>query len=383
MKSPTELGQQLARQWHDAGKREQLLLTDDVWPLRIPIGRPTATEFTHDTAHVRAHVDQWRSVAVGDVQSESVRFRSGAEPVVVPTHWILRSAIEWADASDDVLVQAEHHDLAQLIEATPAAFHRVLARQRGLWRTRSREEVIQAAAVALELEPGCAEGRPLRSVAVAGIDSKFFERHATLVTALLDVRFDGEASKQGLVRFLNAADEGEHWLLVAPLSPGLLPFARQRVRARELLDTPLPARRILIVENERCLHLLPMLPDTISVLGAGLNLAWMEASWLHERIVGYWGDMDTWGLQMLSHARRWQPHVEAFLMTEALFDAHASTLAVEEGTIAAWDPPSGLTAEEQSLYARLRSSDKGRLEQEFLSRVDVVNAFAAWGKAST
>lgn len=381
LKSPSDLAQQLARHWHDAGKREQLLLAPGGWPMHVPIGRPTAAEFTHETARVRAHVEQWRSIATGDVQSESIRYRNGAEPVVVPTHWILRSATEWADASNDALVQTEQRDLAELIEITPIIFHRVLVRQRGLWRTRSREDILKAAAVAMELAPGYAEGRPLRSVAVAGVDSKFFERHAALVTALLDARFDGEASKHGLVRFLNAADESEHWLLVAPLAPGLLPFARQRVRARELLDVPLPARRILIIENERCLHLLPALADTIAVLGAGLNLAWMECSWLRERTVGYWGDIDTWGLQMLAQARRRLPHLQSFLMTESLFDAYASTLAVNEGAVAAWDPPPDLTAAEQALYARLRSSQKGRLEQEFLPRDDVVHAFAAWGTA--
>ncbi len=70
-----------------------------------------------------------------------------------------------------------------------------------------------------------------------GNDSKFFERHASLLTALLDERFDGEASRQGLAGFLGALPEDDHWLLIAPLAPGLLPFAQMRVRASELLTT--------------------------------------------------------------------------------------------------------------------------------------------------
>lgn len=377
MKSPNDVARLLARQWQDADKRERLL-QPDAWPMRVPIGLPSATAFTHETSRVRAHVEEWRAVTIGEVATEPVRFRSGAEPVVVPTHWVLASALDWADASNDANVQAEQTELGQLLEAVPWLFHRLLVRQRSLWRTRPHQEVIQAAMLALGLEPGMAAGRPMRSVSVAGIDSKFMERHGALVTRLLDVRFEGQASKQGLARFLDAADEGEHWLLVAPLSHGLLPFARQRVRDRELMEVPLPARRILVVENDRCLHLLPPMPDTIAVLGAGLNLNWLGASWLRERDIGYWGDLDTWGLQMLAHARRLQPKVEAILMNRSVFEVHGPDFAVCEDTPALPDPPDGLNQEEQALYCYLRGLPKGRLEQEFLPADEVANALAQW-----
>jgi hypothetical protein len=380
LKSPSELERLLARHWEDAGKRERQLLQPDAWPMLIPIGRPTATVFTQETSRVRAHVEDWRTVTIGEVISEPVRFRNGAEPVLLPTHWSLASAVEWADASNDTAVQVEQAELSQLLEAIPALFHRLLIRQRSLWRTRPRDEVVKATKLALGLEPGMATGRPMRSISVAGIDSKFMERHGALVTALLDVRFEGQASKQGLVRFLDAADEGEHWLLVAPLTQGLLPFARQRVRARELVEVPLPARRILVVENDRCLHLLPPMPDTIAVLGAGLNLAWLGAPWLRERDIGYWGDLDTWGLQMLAHARRLQPEIEAILMNYPVFKAHGPDLAVSEDITALPEPPDGLNQEERTLYCYLRGLPKGRLEQEFLPAAEVANALAQWGR---
>ena len=76
--------------------------------------------------------------------------------------------------------------------------------------------------------------------------------------------------------------------------PAARAFARQRVPASELQATPLPAAHILLVENERCLHLLPRpLAGTIAILGAGRNLAWLAAPWLQARRVAYWGDIDT------------------------------------------------------------------------------------------
>lgn len=217
-----------------------------------------------------------------------------------------------------------------------------------------------------------------RSAAESGDDSKFMERHRALVTALLDIRFDGQASQLGLNSFLDAADEGEHWLLVVPLSPGLLPFAQQRVRARELRETPLPANHILLIENDRCLHLLPTMPDTIAILGSGLDLAWLRADWLHERNLGYWGDMDTWGLRMLASARTIQSNLTPLLMDQNLFERLSSRLAVPEPTTAGPFPPDGLNGTEQAFYQHLLDQAKGRIEQEFLPRDIVMDALSRW-----
>jgi hypothetical protein len=378
VKSPDELAEILTRQWHSADKREQRLLDPQAWPIPLPIGRPSPTLFAQQTVQVREHIERWRAVTVGEVKWQSIAYRSAAEPVLLPQHWQLRSPEEWAHASGDALVQLELQRLRYLLDRVDARFHSLLLRQRALWRDRDDDEVARATVLAIELEPGIAAGRPLRSLALAGIDSKFMERHRALVTALLDIRFDGQASQLGLSSFLDAADEGDHWLLVAPLSPGLLPFAQQRVRARELRDTPLPAKRILLIENDRCLHLLPALPDTIAVLGSGLDLAWLCADWLRGRDLGYWGDMDTWGLRMLARARGFQPRLVPLLMDQLLFERLADTLAVPEPITAGSTSPSGLTGAEQALYQHLIKQAKGRIEQEFLPRSIVADAMSGW-----
>lgn len=378
MKSPEELATRLVRQWQRPDRREQRLLDPQAWPLDLPIGCPSPALFKHQTAKVREHIARWRTVAVGKVEWQPVAFRSAAEPVSLPLRWQLATPEEWATASADRQVQLELRRLLHLCTHVDPRFHPLLIRQRSLWRERNDAEVIRAAALALELEPGMAEGRPLRSIALAGIDSKFMERHQALVTALLDLRFDGLVSELGLAGFLEAADEGAHWLLVAPLTSGLLPFTRQRVRARELLDTPLPAACILVVENERCLHHLPALPNTIAVLGSGLDLAWLQADWLRERRIGYWGDMDTWGLHMLACARNLQPHLEALLMQRDLFDHHAAQLAVPEPVTAGPEPPAGLTCHEQTFYLHLHGLKKGRIEQEFLPEAMVAEVLSRW-----
>lgn len=390
MKSPAHLAQQLARQWQRADWRERHLLhagDGDAWPLRLPIGVPDAARFSDDSAALRQHLRQWRDVAArgpGVVQWTQRSYRAGSAPVDVPTHWLLArpadcvAALARHGGRAGAQAAASHQALAAVLAQMDARFHRLLLRRLALWQGVPANAVATAARMALALEPGCAQGLPLRALAVAGNDSKFFERHASLLIALLDERFDGEASRQGLTNFLGAQPEGEHWLLLAPLSPGLLPFARQRVPTSDLHTTALPARHILLVENERCLHLLPQpLAGTIAVLGAGLNLGWLAAPWLQGCRVAYWGDIDTWGLQMLATARGLLPQLTALLMDRATFDAHAAQAVAEP--VPCDPPPSArLHAPEQALDAHLRTLAKGRLEQEFIAPAAVARAVRDW-----
>ena len=389
MKSPQALAAKLAQQWNSADWRErQLLGTTAAWPLTLPIGQPDTAVFLNDAAALRSHLQQWRAVeqdGLGHVQWQERRYRGSSDAIAVPTHWQLAkpsqciAAIRHFKVLGHAQVHSDYARLSTLIAGVERpGFQRLLVRRLVQWRDVPVDAVMAAAHMALQLEPGCAQGKPLRALAVQGNDTKFFERHASLLTALLDERFDGEASRQGLVGFLGALPEDDHWLLIAPLAPGLLPFAQMRVRASELLTTPLPGSRILLVENERCLHQLPApVQDTIAVLGAGLNLGWLAAPWLQERSVAYWGDLDTWGLRMLATARHHLPHLHALLMDRATFSAHQH-LAVAE-PVHAPEPISGAqTPEEAALQAHLRAQDKGRLEQEFLPTDTVHRAVRTW-----
>ena len=389
MKSPQELAARLAQHWNSADWRErQLLGAAAAWPLTLAIGQPDTAVFLNDAAALRCHLQQWRAVeqhGLGSVQWQERRYRGSSDAIAVPTHWQLAkpsqciAAISHFKVPGHAQVKSDYARLSTLIAGVERpGFQRLLVRRLVQWRETPTEAVIAAAHTALQLEPGCAQGKPLRALAVQGNDTKFFERHASLLTALLDERFDGEASRQGLVGFLGALPEDDHWLLIAPLSPDLLPFAQMRVRASELLTTPLPDSRILLVENERCLHQLPQpVAHTIAVLGAGLNLGWLAAPWLQGRRVAYWGDLDTWGLHMLATARHHLPHLQALLMDAATFSAHQH-LAVAE-PVHAPEPISGAqTPEEAALQAHLRAQARGRLEQEFLPTDTVHRAVRTW-----
>ncbi len=207
MKSPQELAARLAQQWNSADWRErQLLGSPSAWPLTLPIGQPDTALFLTDATALRSHLQQWRTVeqhGLGGVQWQERRYRGSSDAIAVPTHWQLAKPSQYLAAighfkvPGHAQVKSDYARLGAIIAAVERpGFQRLLVRRLVQWREIPTEAVITAARMALQLEPGCAEGRPLRALAVQGNDSKFFERHASLLTALLDERCDGEASRQ-------------------------------------------------------------------------------------------------------------------------------------------------------------------------------------------
>lgn len=378
MKSPIEISLHLARQWYQSGIRVKRLSVPQAWPLSLSIGKPSAALFSQNPQAVQRHVEAWRKVHVGTVDWGEIAYRAGLDPVLLPLQWHLRNPTEWIEATGDAEVLSEYRRLEYLTERIAPCFHALLLTQRQLWLKKNVDELITAANVALRLEPGCANGRAFRMLAEYGVDTKFFERNAALLSRLLDERFEGEPSQQGLAVFLDALDESNHWLLLVPLAPDLLPFKRLRVTAAELAETDWPCSRVLAVENEQCLHLLPALPGTIAILGAGLDLRWLAAPKLADMPIAYWGDLDTWGLLMLARARHYQPNIRSLLMDRSLFDTYASERAVIEPVKAGDSAPEGLEDSEVKLYQHLSVQERGRLEQEYLPRDVVWAALMHW-----
>lgn len=379
MKSPGEAAKELQRKWKSADQRELLLLREEAWPIRISIGTPSPSTFKNEPAALRAHLSAWRKVSVGQVHWESVRYQSGAEPLDIPVFWELSTLDELALAADHSATMASAQRMKRLLATVDVQFHRIIVRRLSLHEAQAEDDVVAMAWLATRLEPGCGMGRPLRAVGAdhPGVDTKFLERNQPLLKAFLDARFEGQCSPQGLTHFLGCVEEGEHWLLVISLDDGLLPFARQRVRALDLAKTALPASHILVVENEQCAHQLPRLESTVAILGAGLNLEWLSGAAFDEKRIGYWGDLDSWGMTMLASARTWRPGLTALMMDEATFQSFKER-AVVEPAIAGPDAPTNLSSQEESLYRLMVTAERGRLEQEYLTIDCVHRALREW-----
>ena len=393
MKTPDQIRQTFIRWWDDASSRTRRLTDASAWPAEVALGRPSPTKLRDHPADVAKLIDRWRKDPIGRIEGVVVvwtdrAYRATGGVVSLPRCVRIEKPSAWIAATGDDRIVDEFQKLQRIVAAAEPSLHETLIRRRPAWRDRPLAEVVTACHMATRLTPGHAEGRPLRMLtfpeSIGDVDTKFFERNRTLMTALLDVLHDGAVGTLGLETFLDAAPETDRWVLIADLDGGWMPFPRLRVRTSDLAGRGLPHRNILVVENEKPVHVLPSLEHTAAVLGCGFDVGWMSAPWLDKCRVAYWGDIDTWGLSFLAHARHHRPKLHAILMDRDAYDCGIRQ-AVPEPTPApaAHRYRECLTGPERDLDEFLRRQSKGRMEQEFMDPRVIVKEVRQWHRDPT
>jgi hypothetical protein len=240
----------------------------------------------------------------------------------------------------------------------------------------SMDECATIAKLLPQLHSGMGQGQYLRALAFIDIDSKFLESHMFIIENLLNVLHADFSIENDLYDWLGCKQNPKNWLTIFPLDPKckslLAGLAILQLPAAELMDYPLPAENILVVENMQSGLGLPPMENTIAVIGCGRNIAWLYADWLKSKKVMYWGDIDTWGLTILSEARELCNNIQAIMMDGETFNAHLHLLTIEPTSNR--NLPASLTDAEQSLFKQLSEmcDQPNRLEQERLPQAYVL-----------
>jgi hypothetical protein len=214
----------------------------------------------------------------------------------------------------------------------------------------------------------------LRHIDVSGVDTKFVENNQRLLTRLLEATLPSDqreslpASSDFARRFgyrsrpyytrLRLLDPTD-----SPFPPGVTEIA---LRTDELAQVPLPARRIFVVENEVSYLAFPAVEDAVVVFGSGFALTnTLDLPWLAAKDVVYWGDIDTYGFDILDRLRSRLAHVTSILMDPDTLIAHRRQWVLEPSPTNR--QLAHLTPEECALYTDLVEDRYGhhvRLEQE-------------------
>ena len=150
----------------------------------------------------------------------------------------------------------------------------------------------------------------------------------------------------------------------------------------ELAMLQLPIDRVIIMENKQNYKnvdnflSIPHLKGTIALFGSGFHSGNLKnVSWLKEKQIYYWGDIDLHGFEILSALRNYFPNIQSFLMDEETFLKHETETV--DGTNSKSNITSGLTEHEMNLYLRLKTMpNKNRLEQEKIPHVYVLGKAA-------
>lgn len=211
----------------------------------------------------------------------------------------------------------------------------------------------------------------LRHIDIAGVDTKFIERHQQLLGQLLTTTLPPDRidpSKTGFAARYGFKTPPGHTRFRLLSSNTVLPagISEVHLRTEELAQLDLRVSRVFIVENLASYLAFPTVTDAIAIFGEGFKLATLEAvPWLAEAELIYWGDIDTHGFAILDQLRACLPHATSLLMDRQTLLAHRAHWGEEPEPVR--HALTRLTPDEVALYDELRLDrlqPRLRLEQE-------------------
>ncbi len=377
--------------WENRRVLKTLMIGERSFPLHIPLKAPSAKQTMQDLAHFRAWIERWKSFAMPDLLHwKTVDFRQLGEQQL-PLRITIGSFQQLTQFCGAAAVAQSARWQANMLPLLKRYRHEqvypVLVGHIEIVEGLGNNDAELLAHVLPQLQRGPGAGGYLRALPLTGVDTKFVEASSGLIEALLDAVHEGEiVACGGLYRWLDCR-HGPRGLaqgvpIVRPLSPGtrhayqglpLLQLSAELLRQHELSAT-----NILVVENVQSGLALPDLDDTIAVIGGGRNVSWMDASWLTTKRVAHWGDIDTWGLAILSDARTSLATLEPLMMDMATLKAHEARMVQEPAPLRTL--PAQLTDQEQRLFLDLTAGRflSTRLEQERISSDFISAALQAW-----
>lgn len=362
--TPEDIAARVRRRWDDGSLLAAYAGGVPFEPIEVPLRGPTAAQIGDDIAAVRewiAALDtgrrgdgryslQWQSIGGRHVGRNQLPVRavlSSFDQV-----WALLGVAATARWFDEILATAQQHPaVRQWVLDHP---HRSLE---------LRHEMPRLVAAYYWLDSHRHSQRYLREITAPGVDTKFAERHRSVLAAMLGVSSTapgflaglGLRCKPALVRLRPATSLG----LPAPLT-------EIAVRSEELAQLRVEPRVAVIVENEISYLSVDIPEDGIVLWGRGFDVDSVgRLGWLAAAEVRYWGDIDTHGFAILNRLRAWLPQTNSVLMDRATLLAHRDRWVTE-------DRPTNsllarLTPDEQDLYSELVTDGLGervRLEQE-------------------
>lgn len=372
--TPADVVHKLRRRW-TSGSVLTAYGEGQPWePLPIAIRGPTAGEVAADLDRVRSWARSWARRPVGRIEYRRVGGRLVGDNELPAKVWIDSYEQLWSALGTERDVQR----FADLVSATRAGAPRLAD-----WMIKHPKRVLELAAEwpaiidTVQWIDAHADGSQyIRQIDVPGVDTKFIDRHRLVLAALLDHQLDEHRIDHTRPRTDFAGRYGFRrrpgYVRVRSLTPGctlVAGFGELTFRVDELAARPLPHATVYVIENETTYLAFPPAEDAIAIFGGGYAASVLEGlSWLADRDLVYWGDIDTHGFAILDRVRRSFPEARSMLMDRGTLLAHESHWVTEDAEHVAHLP--NLRPVEAELYHDLVEDALGpsvRLEQERVS----------------
>ncbi|VAW48429.1 FIG005429: hypothetical protein [hydrothermal vent metagenome] len=375
----------LKREWNNEPRLKARLLNRTPFPIRIGLKPPTGRSAIADITHFQAFITEWRSYPVQkQICWESRHYRAISEQNV-PTFFELenlKELIEFVGKEAHQRSEKWMENMAPMLLISEALYPTLVKHLKTIEQMHfSDAELLSRLIPQLSFQMGV--GQYLRALPLVGVDTKFLETYQAFISDILDaLHNDAITESGGLLEWLGCLKNPKGWLTIRPLckkaKAGLAGFPVMQLHSDVLREHALPATHILVVENMQSGLGLPFMKDTIAVFGGGKNVSWMDANWLKSKQVAYWGDIDSWGLNILSDVRAKLNSVKAIMMDSETIKQHEDRMVLEPKPLEYL--PQCLTESEAQLFLDLKNRHyvNTRLEQERLSPDYIHNKLNAW-----
>ncbi|MBP2372816.1 Wadjet anti-phage system protein JetD domain-containing protein [Paeniglutamicibacter psychrophenolicus] len=359
------------KSWDRGDMLRELLEPSDAYPRRRALKAPTAGELRQRFAEVK---DWARELHAGAghyrLETRSIGHQSvGANDVP--------QAARFDSVADEIAFAGKGRDAAAFLKfaaaleaAEPGLRPWVLAKPFQLLEL--GPETLVVARVARWLVENPEPGIYVRQLALAGVHTKFVEKHMRSIDEMVAVLTGAAAPRSSSMKSFRA----RHGFTTEPDTvrmralPGILnaPGGAEDVEiaAEAFENLALPVQRVIVTENKTNFLALPLMPGTLIVFGGGYGFSGLGAAgWVGGCDVVYWGDLDTHGFAILNQLRSHHPHVRSVLMDQETLMDHRGFWGVEMSP--SKGIPAHLDAAEARLFGELASGVHGeriRLEQE-------------------
>lgn len=375
--TPDDIRNRVRREWDSGRILAAMLCAEPVFPLRIPLKKP-------NTQALSEHFESARQWIAGLAAAAREQTGTGYQ-------------LEWREFNHRQLgrnripvaaiLESERDGLALIGKQRDATRFRTLAatiagnfpalsawlKKRPLTVLDHAENWPRLLAVLDWIVRHPRSGVYLRQIDVAGVDTKFIERHRGLLTGMLDTVLAPEAID---AKFTGISGFEQRYGFQPKPVQIRFRFLDKKLRIQNLSDLSatsnefaqleLAVVRVFITENEINFLSFPEVPDSLVLFGSGYGFDHLaQAKWMQHTEIFYWGDIDTHGYAILDQLRGKFPDAHSLLMDRA-------TLLEHEGLWGSEDSPTArklerLRPDELALYDDLRFNRIApalRLEQE-------------------
>jgi hypothetical protein len=362
--TPADIVARVKRRWNDGSLLRRYAAREPFEPIEVPLRGPKASEIGDDLSAARRWVTELDAGRRDDrcyaLQWTSIGGRRIGRNEL-PTRALV-SSFEQAWTVLGVREPVRRFDeLLSLAESKPSVRAWVIAHPNRALELHDDMPRLIAAIDWLESHQG--SNRYLREISAPGVDTKFAERHRSVLAAILGV----PGTSSGFLAALGLRAKPEFVRFRPGPSLGLPePVTEMAVRSTELADLAIEPRAAVVIENEITYLSVDIPEDGIVIWGKGFDIDRVgRLRWLSRAEVTYWGDIDTHGFAILDRLRAWLPTTRSALMDRETLLVHRDRWVVEGRP--AKSSLTRLTPAEADLYADLVGDalgDRVRLEQE-------------------